>query len=441
MADSCAAWRTNLAQRTPVYDQVFLKDYKPMDSPVVGRHQTEAWEDGTGDTHFFDRITVGQPNLQNRWQRIDASECGNACNPPRVFIGMGTERSEYFKEQIDLQSQTFCLTQLRHSTQPQQQIAEWMRKIKKLPEMYNTDFLRVHAVDFAPAVQIAGDDFATFTPIRDGVGANVGGQLTTINLGGTGNLPQSELTWPYMNYLTTTLQLEGYHEAPSGLPDGMFNFITDPRVWFKMTNGMDSIKDMMALTDPAQASPLYKVGIGVQKPFGNLVPTLDKRPLRFQHLGSGILNRVDPYINEPATTGTKPVVNPAYVNARYGLSYIWHPMAIKIWTAAFKKLNEKVPSVNSALYGSWQFINPQGLLQAAQPDGTLCTLNNDKQLYFYWLVALEMGFQYMYPEFLMPIIHLIDGSGKSEMVNQPVCGDAPQYVAQDYSNNPVVCEA
>lgn len=440
MPDACDQWRTNLASQTPWYDEMFLKDFKPMDSPVMGRHQSQAWEDGTGDTHTFDRITVGQPNLQNRWQRIDAAECGDACSPPRVFVAGGTVRDTYYKEQIVLQSQTFCLTQLRHQTRPGPQIAEWYRKIKTLPEMYTTDFLRVHAFDFNPAVQIAGSDFATFVPNPEpGVGNNVAGQLTLVNLGGAGNLPTSELTWPYLNYLTTQLQLEGYHEAPSGLPDGMFNLITDPRVWFKLTNGFDSLKDMMALTDPQQASPLYKIGLGVQKPFGNIVPTLDKRQIRFQHIGSGVLQRVEPYENEAATTGVRPVVNPAYVNARYGLSYLWHPFAIKLWTAAFKKMHEMVPSINSALYGKWSFINPQGVIQAQQPDGTICTLNNDMQLYFYWLAALELGFQFQYPELLYPILHLIDGSGKDCMVDAPVCGDGPQYETQEYGNDPVTC--
>ncbi len=224
-----------------MFDKTFLKDYTPLNSPVLGRHETGTWETGTGDTHFFDTITIGQPNLQNRWQRISAAECDNACAPPSVFVGFGTRRDSYFPEQLKLKSQTFCLTQLEHSTEPAQQIAEWMRGAKKLPEMYMTDFIRVHAVDLATTVQIASDDFQTMTPVL-GAGGNISGQLTTIDVGSAANLPQSELTWPYLNYLTTQLQLEGYHEAPSGLPMGMFNLITDPRVWFKLTNGMESMK-------------------------------------------------------------------------------------------------------------------------------------------------------------------------------------------------------
>jgi hypothetical protein len=441
MADACDAWRTNLAQRTPVYDKVFLKDYTPLNSPVLGRHETGTWETGTGDTHYFDTLTIGQPDLQNRWQRISAAECDNACNPPSVFVGFGTRRDSYYPEQLKLKSQTFCLTQLEHSTEPAQQIAEWMRGAKQLPEMYMTDFLRVHAVDLATTVQICGANFNTFTPDITGPVTNITGQLTTIDLGGAANLPTSELTWPYLNYLTTQLELNGYHEAPSGLPMGMFNLITHSRCWYKLTNGMESMKDMMALTDYQQASPLYKIGLGIQRPFGNLAPTLDERQIRFQLMpgGLGVLNRVEPYLNQAATTGIEPVFNPAWLNATYGLSFLWHPMAIKVWTKAFTKINEKVPSVVNSLYGQWQFINDNVLI-AQQPDGTNCTLQNEDRTYFYWLCKLYCGFQYKYRKFIMPILHKLDGSGKCSTVDQPVCCDDPAYVAQNYSDDPTVCE-
>lgn len=440
MPDSCSKLRTNLAAQTPVYDEMFLKDWKPLDSPVMGRHQTSVWDQGTGDTHVFDRIEIGQPDLTNSWQRIDAGDCADSCSPPRVNVAFGTTRDSYYMEQFRLQSQLFCLTQLRYNTKPGEQIAKIYAGLKKIPQIYTSDFLRVHAADKAPSIQICGSDFATFVPDTAPGTPNITGQLNTIDLGGAGNLPSSELTFSYLDYLSTELGLDGYAEAGSGLPDGMVNLITDPRSWFKLTNGNPSMKEMMALGDPQSASALYKIGQGVQKPFGNVAPTLDKQPIRFQHIADGVLNRVYPYYNVATDTGIKRVKNPAYINARYQMSYIWHPKAIRLFTPDFKKMHEMVPSVNSAMFGSWKFINPQGVLQYEQPDGTLCNKNNDEQLWFYWLCALELGFKYEYPEFVYPVIHLVDGSGKDSTVNSPVCGEAPAYAPQNTSNNPVVCE-
>lgn len=430
-----------MASQVPVFDRKFLNDYTPLGNPFMGRHETGTWEVGTGDVHFFDTITVGQPNMQNRWQRVSAAECENACNPPRVFVGFGSRRDSYFPEQMKLNSQTFCLTQLEHNTRPGEQIAEWMRGAKKMPEMYYNDFLKVHAVDMQTTVQIASDDFRTFTPDITGPVTNITGQLTTIDLGAEANLPESQLTWPYLNYLTTILDLNGYHEAPSGLPCGMFNLITSPRDWFKLTNGMESMKDMMALGNFQAASPLYKVETcGIQKPFGNIAPTLDSHQIRFQHMGNGMLNRVQPYLNQATTTGIEPVYNPAWVNATIGLSYIWHPAAIKLWTKSFTKMHPLVPSINNSMYGTWGFVNDNPIM-LPQPDGTMCTAqNNDDHTLFYWKVNLYSAFQYKYRKFLMPILHQIDGSGKCATVNDPICCDNPAYVEQNYSDDPTVCE-
>lgn len=437
MAISCSTFRAQLAAQTPVYDRIFLQDYKPLNSPVLGRHETAQWPVGTGDTHVFDKIEIGQPNLNSQWQRINATDCASAaCSPPIQMVDYGTTRNSYFKEQIQLRSQPFCLTQLMNTTNPQDQVGLIMKGLKKIPELFMTDWLQVHAFDFNTTVQIADNDFPTFTPIR---GTNTGGQLTTLNLGNDNNLPQSQLTWPYLNYLTTILGLNGYHEAGSGLAEGMYNLITHSRTWFKLTNGMDSMKDMMALTDPQQASPLFKIGVGIQRPFGNIAPTLNEEQIRFQRVGAGLLERVYPYTNVATTTGIKREVNTAYVNARYALSFLWHPKAIKVWNPSFGKIHPLVPSVNSSFYGQWQFVNPQGALILYNSDGTTCTVDNGDQRYFYWLVNLEQGFQFMYPELIMPILHLIDGSGRGCMINDPVCGDAPQYVEQNYSDNPTQC--
>ena len=444
MADSCSAYLSQLAARTPVYDEDFLYDWKPLDSPVLGRHNTKVWTLGTGATHIHDTIDIGQPNLSQSWQTINAADCQNPCAPPRVNVSFGTTRTSHGMQQFELQSQLWCLTQLRYSTEPTEQLGRIMEGLKKMPEAYTTDFIRVHAFDFAPTVYICGKGTAngltTFTPI---IGTNVAGQLTTVDLGSAANLPTSQLNFNFLRYLTTILELEGYNNAGSGLPMGMYNLITDKDAWFNLTNGNPSMKEMMALPDPQDASPLYKVGVGIQKPFGNMAPTLDTQPIRFQLLtggSGGVLERVYPYFNQATTTGLQRITNPAYVNARYQLSYIWHPKAITIYTPDFKKVADKVPTVNSAMFGSWVYKNGDVLIYT-QPDGTQCTINNDNNDSFYWLTRLEMGFEYQYPKLMAPILHLVDESGLSSIVNVPVCGTGPQYVAQNYSDDPLVCQA
>lgn len=443
MADLCGAFLTSLASRTPVYDEDFLYDWKPLGSPVMGRHETKVWNLGTGDAHIHDAVEIGQPNLTNSWQVINAADCQNPCAPPRVNVAMGTVRTSHRMQQFELQSQLWCLTQLRYATEPAEQLGRYMQALKKMPEMYNTDFIRVHAFDYAPQVYVlqkGTNGVPTFVP---NIGTNVFGQLTTIDLGSAGALPTSQLTFNYLRYISTSLELEGYNEAGSGLAMGMYNLITDKDAWFNLTNGNPSMKEMMALEDPKDASPLYKIGQGIQTPFGNFAPTIDTQPIRFQLLATGsggVLQRVYPYYNVPGTTGIQRLVNPAYVNARYQLSFIWHPKAITIYTPQFKAISDKVPTVNSAMFGSWVYKNGDVIIYT-QADGTVCTINNDNNDSFYWLSRLEMGFEYQYPKLMAPILHLVDESGLSSIVNAPVCGTAssPQY--QYYSDDPVVCQA
>lgn len=418
-----------------------------MDSPVVGRHMTGVWEHGTSDVHFVDRLQVGQPNLNNRWgQKTGASsQCTAACVTPRVNVAFGSKRSSYYMEGIDLQSQLFCLDQLRYSTRPDEQMQAIYQGIKQIPDNYTSDFIQVHAVDLNASygMQILSKDMLdagtnVFYPDITPDSMNIQGQLTEINLNGAGNLPTSALTFPNLDYLAATLALRGYAKAGSGLPAGMYNLLTDQRSWMRMTNGNPSMKNMMALNNPQQASPLYKINEGVGEPFGNYAPTLNPLPIRFQHVGSGRLQRVYPFLNQAGDTGILPEVNPAWINARYQISFLWHPKAIKIWTPDFGKIHEMVPTVNSALYGKWDFKNGDVLIYN-QADGTQCTINNDKNNQFYWVCALELGFQYVEPQLLMPILHLTDGSGKDSIVDDAICGTAPSYVVQNYSDNPLVC--
>jgi len=296
----------------------------------------------------------------------------------------------------------------------------------------------VNAAMRATAIRICGSGFTSLTPTING---NITGQLTTINLGSTGALPQSALTFPYLNRLTAELSANGYGED-SGLPSMMYNLITEERAWFRLTNGSPELKEQFRTDDYRKASPLYKVGEGIQVPYGNLAPTISKVPIRFQHIGNGILNRVYPNTNIAGTTGTVRQVNQAYLDARFGLSFLWHPKAIKIYTPPGGKLHEMVPSLNSTMFGKWMLINPQQTnFVYTRSDGTSCTYNNDEQLYFYWKCALELGFDYQQPTLVMAILHLIDGSGKDCTVNDPICGDIPQYVEQTYGNDPTICEA
>lgn len=431
MAFNCDQIRTELAAQTPVYDEHFLEDfvsYEMANAPFMGRHKTKTWTDGK-DTIVFDKVHVQQPDLTVAWERISADECGNACEPPTTTIGHGTTRDSAFLQQLDLRSQPWCLQQLRGIPHVGEQLTKMYEVTRKIPNMFLDDFLRTRFCSYHDTLQIAGSALDTFSITS----ANTAENLVSIDLGGSANLPTSELTLDYLQILSDRLGMNGY-DRESGLPSGMRSLVTHPRTYYKLTGGNQALRGQLLNTSFKSLNPLYQIGKGINaEPFGCLAPTFDDKQVRFQDGGNGLLQRVLPYLNSDTTTGREPLINPAYFNARYALSYLIHPMAATLYTPAPKKIHQMVPSVNSAMFGKWDIINNQGIIRLYNPDGTYCDKDNSQQFWFYWLCHLEAGFRYDQRQLVMPILHLIDGAGASCLIDSPVCGDAPTYVEQDYT--------
>lgn len=433
MAYDCDQIRVEFARQTPVYQDVFLDDYVSRQlttEPFMGRHKTETWG-GEKDTIVFDKLHVQQPDYTSPWERINGDDCGNACEPPRTTVGYGTTRDSAYMEQKDLQSPPFCLQQLRTVPNIKRQVSKIYEIISQLPATFVGDFLRTRFTSYHDTIQIAGSGLDTFAVTS----ANTSTNLTTIDLGNAANLPTSTLTLDYLSALAQELIMNGY-DIDSGLPAGMVNLVTHSRQYQSLVGQNPALRAQVRFQDIKSLSPLYQVGKGINgEPFGFLAPTFDNKQVRFQHSGNGLLQRVFPYLNTAATTGGKPQTNPAWLNARYALSYYIHPKAATLFTPTPSKIHELVPSLNSAMFGKWKMVNPEGVIQLTNPDGSVCTKNNDNQFWFYWLTHLEAGFKYEQRELVMPILHLIDGRGADCLVDAPVCGDAPAYVEQDYSGS------
>jgi len=433
VAYDCNAIRTELARQTPVYDENFLEDFissELVTEPFMGRHKTKTWTDGK-DTLIYDKMHVQQPNYTSLWERINGDECENPCEPPETTVGHGTTRDSAFMEQKNINSQPWCLQQMRTVPHISEQITEIYKILRSIPQTFIGDFLRTRFTSYHDTLQIAGSAFGTFAITT----ANTSANLTTINLGNVANLPTSELTLEILSYYQQLLAMRGYNKK-SGLPAGMVNILTHSRVFQKLVGLNPALRSQIYPQKMESLSPLYKVGVGINAdPFAFLAPTFDDKQLRFQTNGNGLLQRVFPYLNTAATTGGKPQVNPAWFNARYAISYLLHPEAATLYTPAPRKIHEMVPALNTAMFGKWQFVNNQGIIRLYNPDGTYCDKDNALQFWFYWKAHLEAGFRYDQRDLVMPILHLIDGAGAACVVDSPVCGSAPQYVAQDYSGD------
>lgn len=438
MAISCQLLSTTLARQTPVYDKEFLKDFisDMPGAPFVGRHQTETWEDGA-EIRVFDKVHVGQPDYTVGWNKRVSGPSGNAecanTMPGSQFISGGTTRDQYFTENKVLKSQLWSLDQLRGVPNLAGQIREMYRNIRRIPMGFTADYLRTRFLSYNDTLYICGSNF-TEMPLTT---SNVDANGNTIQVGGS--LPTSDLTLTYLNYYQQSLGMKGY-DIESGMAKGMRSLVTHQRTYQRLVGLNPEVKSQLHLVGVKDVSPLYQIGVGVNAdPFGSFAPTFDDHQLRYQDAGNGLLTRVLPYTNVAATTGLKPQINPAYLNARYGISYVIHPKAATLFTPKPKKVHEMIPTVNSAMWGTWDYINEKVLFYLNQ-DGTTCQINNELQWFFYWLCYLELGFKYEQRPLVLPILHLIDGAGKACMVDNPICGNEPQYYQYSTNDNPPVCQ-
>lgn len=449
---SCSLLSTTLARQTPVYDSEFLKDFisDMPGAPFMGRHQTETWEDGA-EVRVFDKVHVGQPDYTIGWQRRIGAECANSGLPPRQFISGGTTRDEYWTENKLIVSQLWDLDQLRSIPNLKGQIKEMYRNIRRIPMGFTADYLRTRMLAYNDTLYICGSAF-TEQPLITGFtldpttglpvitpGANIDSNANTINLGSAAALPTSDLTLTYLNYYQQLLGMKGY-DSESGMAKGMRNLVTHQRTFQRLVGLNPEVKAQLHLQGVKDVSPLYKIGEGINAdPFGSFAPTFDDHQLRYQDAGNGLLTRVLPYTNVSATTGLKPKVNPAYLNARYGITFILHPKATTLFTPKPKKVHEMIPTINSSMWGTWQYFNDKVLIYKNQ-DGSSCTIDNLLQWNFFWGCYLEYGFKYEQRPLVVPILHLIDGAGQACMVDQPICGAEPQYFQYNTSDNPPVCQ-
>jgi hypothetical protein len=450
MAILCSLLATTLARQTPVYDEEFLKDFisDMPGAPFVGRHMTETWEDGA-EVRVFDKVHVGQPDYTVGWQRRIGAECANSGMPPRQFISGGTTRDEYWTENKLIASQLWDLDQLRTIPNLKDQIKEMYRNIRRIPMGFTADYLRTKFLSYHDTLYICGSSFlemplvtgftldpTTGLPVLSG-GANIDANANTINVGGS--YPTSDLSLSYLNYYQQKLGMRGY-DIESGMAKGMRSLVTGQRTYQRLVGLNPEVKAQLHLQGVKDVSPLYQIGTGINAdPFGSFAPTFDDHQLRYQDAGNGLLTRVLPYINVAASTGLKPTENPAWLNARYGISYVIHPKAATLFTPKPKKIHDMIPTVNSSMWGTWQYINDRVLYYVNQ-DGSVCQIDNVLQWKFFWLCYLEYGFKYEQRKLVLPILHLIDGAGQACTVDVPICGAAPQYFQYSTSDNPPICQ-
>lgn len=417
----CNAFASFLFRRTPDWDQRLAEDRQPWSYLYSSMYNQVQWTPQTGTTHTWDKVHVTRPNDTGCWDAVNIDACAtNVCDPPRIYTGWGSTRATYTKFHQDYQTPVFCFDQLRDTEDATRQLDIIIKGHKKMPDSIISDFLRLLSLRQADKVYIAGSDNLT-VDVTDGMFQN---QCKNIDLGGTGFLPTSKLTMNYLNNHVEDLQYNGYFDSEF-MPQGKFLVTSDIQTLQDLGNANPALTQMYNAADFVKGGKFY--AYGVMSGVGNWMFKVDPEPMRFQHIGGGVLQRIWPYQNVATTVGKKPEFDVAYKNAPYQLFHVYNRAARDIYVGDTAPVNPQMPFLTRNMLGKWSWKMPD-YFKAVDPNtGGVCEFNNDKKNKGYFLGEFELGAKTVYPEIEMMIIALREPAC---LVNVPRCAANPAMVYQ-----------
>jgi hypothetical protein len=428
MAWSCKTYFDFLFDQSPHFDKDILKDWFPTDDAWIGHVSTMPWDAFTGTEHEFDKVHVGAPDLSQAWQSFDTQHgncVANACTPTAISVGWGSTRATYGRSRQRYETNVLCFDQINTRAKAKQQLAEIIRGIKDLTKTIWSDYIRANSLIHASTIYIAGAGEKTVA--NSGI---ITGNLASINLGSTANLPTSNLTIQYLQRFYEPLQAAGYFKSKY-VPNGIFKLITDPITSQQLIEGNPTLAHHFKFDDFQKGGTLFKYGMS--KGIGNFGISWDNFPARFYHTGSGVVTRVWPYVNTSATIGIKPMVNPAWLAAPIQYSAVWHPDALKRAVPSLQSVHPEMPFLTRDLGGKWTFTGPQSdSIVVTDPNDptTTCVIDNKARNQGLWWADFEAGFR---PEFMdewtRGILHLREPGC---VVDNVPCSLPPKYVYQAY---------
>lgn len=427
-AEQCSAINATLFRRTPDFDKDIKKDRFPHSYVYSNMYNQETWPTGTGTTHTRDKVFVTRANDDGCWQEVamggdgTMTGCDSLCAPTRNVLGWGSDRYTYVRYHRDYQTPPLCYDQLRNVEEVIAQLNAIITGLRKEPDNIVSDFLRLLSIRQSDVIHICGSAGTTVTTTAGMFQAN----CTKIDLGSSANLPTSKLTMQYLDNHVENLQYQGYFNQEF-LPEGTFACTTDLQTHRDLATQNPTLVQMYCLDDFAKGGRYWEYGL-MQKRIGNWMFKLDPEPMRFQHIGNGVLQRIWPYQNVAATVGKKPQFDTAYKNAPYQMYHVYNRNARTVMLGDISPVNSEMKfNMARDLMGKWRWMSPDYFRFTDPNNGKTCEYANDKHNYGYLLGEFEMGAVTDYPEIEMIIIAQRE---PQNVVNNPRCATAPSMVYQ-----------
>lgn len=448
---NCNQYYDYLIDRAPHFDEEILMDWFPVDDAWIGQVATLSWDAFTGTEHVWDRIHVGAPDMSQAWARFDTSESNfigttppnsAACvqwNPNEIAVGWGVERKTYDRFKQSYTTNPLLFDQIDTRAKAKQQMMEFIKGVKEMTKMIQSDYLRTASLYFSDSLYVCGSGFVGSTPIPISTNAFTG-QALEVDIGGIANLPTSELTAQYLQRFYEPLQFEGYFKSKY-VPNGVFKLITDPITSQQLTQMNPSLADKWKFETFQKGGELFKYGMS--SGIGNYGISWDEFPMRFYWGTSGRLRRVWPYVNVATTVGIKRKVATEYLLAPYQISQVWHPEAMKRLVPSLQSVSPDMPFLTRDLAGKWNFFGGNKdstlVVRAVDVNGvpTQTIVDNKRgNIGLFW-ADFENAIKFERPELTRCILHQREPGCVTDL---PACSVPPAYVTQSWAGNTLCSE-
>lgn len=460
--DSCS-FSQFLVDQQPVYDKLILEDVTPADS-WIANVKTGVFEAHSGVEHTIDRFRDVWPDTTRPWRKTQDGNCiGTPCDKPRNTIGWGAERKTYGLEEQNWQSDLLCFDQLMHITHATEHFSQIISKILKPATLaIQSNYMRKRALQNAGLLWQAnknggsGNAASQFTFFMN-VDAN--GSETFFDCSVDPNLGRNTtglglLTPQMLQKRFEPLMKVGYGGAnPFKEVAPFIELVTDINTCWSLDRlggsvgfGGGNTPNVIANWRFEQWGAQEKYWrYGYSGQLGNFMVRTDWAGLRFnfvQDLGAAAApNRfryqvIQPYVNvitsgAGGAAGLGRVENPAYDNAQFSISYIWHKMAMEFQVADATPMNSQMPFSNRDFGGKWQFV-----MDNLGADKNGVAIANYLRNKGFFVADFKQCVRPLNTEWVEGIFHKRDVS--CVYVVQP-CNDDPGYPAQNYNSANTTC--
>jgi hypothetical protein len=330
------------------------------------------------------------------WEEVGISgtptSSDNACLAPVKKVGYAFDQKNFSLRHQAVESDWICLEDVRTSAFPIDDVNNY---IKILADNVNVEWIKRYDNDYISNVNVMSVEAGFDKQTGLGSTGSITNDLATIS---DLTAPTSVLTTGVLRQIYDTLYADNAGDDGDAVTDDgspVFNVMSDRATIEQLVKLNDEIRMDIRWSDRVNdlLGPNGQMLLP-KKSYAGYVFHSRPFPKRFNDGAGGTLVEVAPYITDSAFKGTKAIVNPAYKNAKYTSTVIFHPKAME-WLVPNPNLKVGKLVYDAQNYrGDFRWINEYDK-----------NCNPDKNS-GYWRAKMACAVKQIFPEWGYYIIHL-----------------------------------